>query len=523
MQKKPDTSLHSVPVHVHSLGAKAHQPRFLRRFMHHFHKRADAAFDIPEFERIQNQLNLRFTVDAAADDFGLNAKCKRFFSPARSFLRQMSLETSDCVWINAPFHALASWVRQYKALKATDPTLSACIVAPQRPSLITDPDIQTLQNNAQLVHVYQPNHPLFFTPEAAYGVPWPVHIYYDPPTAAKSPKLRTLHTRGQPADLADTIDAAGAECLTFTAMLAGNSVSALVDTGATHNFLDEALRRRLGFRLNPCTFRSVTFADHSSAPILGQCTFRIRLGKLHTTVTALVLGNMSQSHDLILGMPFLKRHNGLVDCQHETVTFRLPHRRYVLTRGSGQVGADAMQVDEPCDAYPALQTAECKTFLAARNIEVVPAKDAYRSMQNGVRWYQACIAQTAPASDAPALRAYAHGEVKPGPVPEGEMQAIFTDYADVLNGIPPGQQPIDREVQHLIPLVSADAKPVAKPIYRLTPKENEEAAKQIADLLEKGWVRPSQSPWAAPILFAPKPDGSLRMCIDYRGLNRLTV
>jgi hypothetical protein len=67
------------------------------------------------------------------------------------------------------------------------------------------------------------------------------------------------------------------------------------------------------------------------------------------------------------------------------------------------------------------------------------------------------------------------------------------------------------------------AKPVTKPAFRLSPAEMDELKNQLSLLLEKGLVRPSVSPWDAPILFAPKKDGGLRMCLDYRALNKLTV
>nr|GFB30997.1 retrotransposon protein, putative, Ty3-gypsy subclass [Tanacetum cinerariifolium] len=67
------------------------------------------------------------------------------------------------------------------------------------------------------------------------------------------------------------------------------------------------------------------------------------------------------------------------------------------------------------------------------------------------------------------------------------------------------------------------AAPVARVSYRLAPTEMKELAKQLQELSEKGFIRPSSSPWGAPVLFIKKKDGSFRMCIDYRELNKLTV
>ncbi|GJR25344.1 putative reverse transcriptase domain-containing protein [Tanacetum coccineum] len=86
-------------------------------------------------------------------------------------------------------------------------------------------------------------------------------------------------------------------------------------------------------------------------------------------------------------------------------------------------------------------------------------------------------------------------------------------FPDDLSGLPP-----IREIE-LIP----GATPVAKSPYRLAPSELEELSGQLKELQDKGFIRPSSSPWGAPVLFVKKKDGSFRMCIDYRELNKLTV
>ncbi|GKE54542.1 putative reverse transcriptase domain-containing protein, partial [Tanacetum coccineum] len=86
-----------------------------------------------------------------------------------------------------------------------------------------------------------------------------------------------------------------------------------------------------------------------------------------------------------------------------------------------------------------------------------------------------------------------------------------------LSGIPPA-----RQVEFQIDLVPGVA-PVARAPYRLAPSEMKELAEQLQELSDKGFIRPSSSPWGAPVLFFKKKDGSFRMCIDYRELNKLTV
>ncbi|GJV70507.1 putative reverse transcriptase domain-containing protein [Tanacetum coccineum] len=89
-------------------------------------------------------------------------------------------------------------------------------------------------------------------------------------------------------------------------------------------------------------------------------------------------------------------------------------------------------------------------------------------------------------------------------------------FPEDLPGLPP-----TRQVEFQIDLVPGAA-PIARAPYRLAPSEMKELSEQLKELSDKGFIRPSSSPWGAPVLFVKKKDGSFRMCIDYRELNKLT-
>ncbi|KAJ9529306.1 hypothetical protein QJQ45_007987 [Haematococcus lacustris] len=143
------------------------------------------------------------------------------------------------------------------------------------------------------------------------------------------------------------------------------------------------------------------------------------------------------------------------------------------------------------------------------------AKVAARWLRKGDRAVVALISPDGSAIPQP--------EVTPHGLPDAikaQLDSLLAEHSDVftpLTGLPP-----DRSVGHTIPLEPGN-RPPATPMYRLSKPEHDELKQQIQDLLAKGMIESGSSPYAAPVLFGQKKSGELRMCIDYRQLNKITL
>ena len=110
---------------------------------------------------------------------------------------------------------------------------------------------------------------------------------------------------------------------------------------------------------------------------------------------------------------------------------------------------------------------------------------------------------------------------KPSEEKQLEDIPIVRDFSEVFPEDLPGLPP-PRQVEFRIDLTPGAA-PIAWAPYRLAPLEKQEISNQLQELLDKGFIRPSFSPWGVPVLFVKKKNGTFRMCIDYQELNKVTI
>ena len=180
--------------------------------------------------------------------------------------------------------------------------------------------------------------------------------------------------------------------------------------------------------------------------------------------------------DVILGMDFLGRNNAIIDCYHRKVTFKPSNGEKFSFKG--------------------------RSLLNHKMI--ISSMQAQRMLANG------CIGFLASAVDKSK-------EKKLDPTEVPVVREFIEVFPEELPGLPPS-----REISFKIELLPGTG-PISKAPYRMAPAELKELQTQLQELLDKGFIRPSHSPWGAPVLFVKKKDGTFRMCIDYRELNKVTI
>ncbi|KAJ7974912.1 Retrotransposon protein, putative, Ty3-gypsy subclass [Quillaja saponaria] len=170
---------------------------------------------------------------------------------------------------------------------------------------------------------------------------------------------------------------------------------------------------------------------------------------------------------------------------------------------------------------------ELKAQFFPENVEYIARRNLRELKQTGTIWeyvkkFAGLMLDIRDMSEKDKMFYFLEG-LKPWARAELQRQrGVLKEYEGVMPDKLPQTLPPRRGIDHEIELVP-DIKPLAKAPYRMAPPELAELRKQLNELLESGFIRPSKAPFGAPVLFQKKQDGSLRMCVDYRALNKVTV
>ncbi|CAI5467291.1 unnamed protein product [Closterium sp. Yama58-4] len=284
----------------------------------------------------------------------------------------------------------------------------------------------------------------------------------------------------------DTVD----RPIVLLGKLRGVPVKILVDSGASHSFVSSSLVSRLHLEADSAVnFKDARMVDGTPlhiGPIIRK--LRVVLGPI--TVRRDFDSATLDGYDFIFGRDWL---------------------RTVSTQFDWAQGSCSVKVDGEFRELP--QWSDGATSSTA----IINAVRVRQLVKRAARIFAVFLEEVEAEEGKGGSAAVSEKATLPA-----EVSALLAEFADVFpDKLPPGLPP-SRAVDHRIEL-EPGSRPVAKPQWRLSPAETEEMTQQVRHFLAQGFTQPSRSPWAAPILFAPKKDGGLRMCIDYRALNAATV
>ena len=249
----------------------------------------------------------------------------------------------------------------------------------------------------------------------------------------------------------------------------------LVDPGATHSFVSKPFLDRFQIETQPLE-ALMKVSLPAGDPLLADRVVRdsrVLIGGQEFPADLVALD--MRDFDVVLGMDWLSRHRATLDCYKMEVNLHRPGKMEVKFRGISRELSSSM----------------------------ISTMTTQKMLHKGSQGYLAFVVETG----------------KKGTILD-EIPVVreFPDmFPDDITGLPP-----EREVEFTIDLIPG-TEPISIPPYKMAPAELRELKAQLEELLSKGFIRSSISPWGAPVIFVKKKDGSLRLCIDYRQLNRVTI
>jgi hypothetical protein len=263
--------------------------------------------------------------------------------------------------------------------------------------------------------------------------------------------------------------------LETTGTVADQTLSILIDPGATESFISGAALKRIKVKaVEQDEFSFMEMASGAKQKVGGKVTgCALNLGEFVTRVNLYVM--ILGSYDVVIGMDWLETHEAILNCKTKRLSLvdDEGQRRVIVGRNQGV------------------------------SLRFVSSLQLRKSMRKGCKLY--------------AILALNEKGVAEGL----EHLPVVKEFADVFPEELPGMPP-ERELEFTIDL-KPGTEPIARTPYRMSTPELQELKMQLKELLDLGLIHPSVSPWGAPVIFIRKKDGSWRLCIDYRQLNKATI
>src|SRR6266478_1347300 len=256
----------------------------------------------------------------------------------------------------------------------------------------------------------------------------------------------------------------------------------LLDSGSSHSFVNEAFatnnKLKFSYLLNPILLKMFDGSTPSNVSKKVWMPITFSTGETHHL--EFFVTNLDENYSLVLGYDWLAQHNPNIDWMETKITFREPKNPKKEPASSGKI--DIRMVSA------VTMTKLCKDL--GTSTFVISTTDLNLLQATATEILDSILAE-------------------------------YHEFRDVFSGEKVGtltpHRPYDLQIN-----VKEGTKPVHGPIYSLSPPELATLREFLEEHTRNGFICPSKSPWGSPVLFIKKKDGSLRLCVDFHALNRVT-
>ncbi|KAI3702757.1 hypothetical protein L6452_28509 [Arctium lappa] len=288
-------------------------------------------------------------------------------------------------------------------------------------------------------------------------------------------KLETPRSTGRAFQMSSEEAKASTDVVSGTFSLNSVPTRVLFDSGASYSFISELFCQRLAMSMsmleNAVVVEIANGGQVLIRSILKDCILELKGKKFPINLLPMQIGGF----DVVVGMDWLSKNQAEIVCSKKMIRLPMANGEATIIYGEGRKS----------------------------DVAIISVIKSRKCLAKGYVSFLAYAIDT---------------KLDQRKLDDVRVVREFPDvFPEDLPGLPP-----DSVVDFRIDLIPGAA-PIARAPYRLAPTEMQEMVVQLRDLLEKGFIRPSSSPWGAPVLFVKKKDGALRMCIDYRELNKVTV